>query len=239
MIIQKNQRSYFIEGGDNVGKTTLIQYIKKELHRDNTHLYFNKYPKSKRTYFMNTINYALNYIAKTNITNSESFKAYEGLNNLLINTMIKDMSKSIRENLFADFDEEFIDISDRGPLSTFLYNNTIYESSIIGTVGNFSIFLENYFFPIYSNTDIKDLNIIILNNNKPDIPIVSDKKEDIEYKKNFDNDCMLQDRINSDIQDIVKAIDNNPDIGVLTYPFKLYYINIYHIDGTRKTTEEV
>ena len=39
---QKNQRSYFIEGGDNVGKTTLIQYIKKELHRDNTHLYFNK-----------------------------------------------------------------------------------------------------------------------------------------------------------------------------------------------------
>ena len=240
MIIQKNQRSYFIEGGDNVGKTTLIQYIKKELHRDNTHLYFNKYPKSKRTDFMNTINYALNYIAKTNITNSESFKAYEGLNNLLINTMIKDMSKSIRENLFADFDEEFIDISDRGPLSTFLYNNTINESSIISTVGNFSIFLENYFFPIYSNTDIKDLNIIILNNNKPDILIESSKKEDIDYKKSLDEDTILQERVNRLLNDIVYEIDNNVEnLNLITHPFKFFYINIYTDDGKRKTTEEV
>ena len=50
---------------------------------------------------------------------------------------------------------------------------------------------------------------------------------------------MLKNRNNSNIQDIRKGIDNNPNISILTYPFKIYYINIYHIDDTRKTTEEV
>ena len=150
------------------------------------------------------------------------------------------MSKSIRESLFVDDDEVYIDISDRGPLSTFLYNNAINESSVISTVGNFSIFLENYFFPIYNNTDIEDLNIIILNNNKPDILIESSKKEDIDYKKSLDEDTILQERVNRLLNDIVYEIDNNVEnLNLITHPFKFFYINIYTDDGRRKTTEEV
>ena len=86
---------------------------------------------------------------------------------------------------------------------------------------------------------ISNLNIVILNNNLPDIPIISDKQEEIEYKKNFDNNTELQQKINRQISNIVSAIDSEKDINTTTYPFKLYYINIYHDNGVRKTTEEV
>lgn len=232
------QISYFIEGGDNVGKTTLINYIKEyKKYEESMGFIFNKYPSKHNTEFMNVINDVLKLCEEDNRS-----ELYSRVNDLRINTMIKDMLKSFNET------EGYINISDRGPLSTFLYN--YIKDPIYDTITNFNVFILKYLIPIYKEyacvnysynleSAIGNTNIIILNNNKPDIPIVSDKKEDIEYKKNFDNDCMLQDRINSDIQDIVKAIDNNPDISILTYPFKLYYINIYHIDGTRKTTEEV
>lgn len=232
------QISYFIEGGDNVGKTTLIDYIKKyKKYEESMGFIFNKYPSKHNTEFMNVINDVLKLCEEDNRS-----ELYSRVNDLRINTMIKDMLKSFNET------EGYINISDRGPLSTFLYN--YIKDPIYDTITNFNVFILKYLIPIYKEyacvnysynleSAIGNTNIIILNNNKPDIPIVSDKKEDIEYKKNFDNDCILQDRINSDIQDIVKAIDNNPDISILTYPFKLYYINIYHIDGTRKTTEEV
>ena len=254
------QISYFIEGGDNVGKTTLIDHITQNFTEDykkeftkSISFFINKYPTKDNTEFMNVINKVLRFCNdwKTLISKDEKYHdLYSKVNNLLINTMIKDMDKSLIDTVPRGKKNSwnYINISDRGPLSTFLYNYT--KDPIYDTITNFNVFILKYLIPIYEEytcanysynleSTIGNTNIIILNNNKPDIPIVSDKKEDIEYKKNFDNDCMLQDRINSDIQDIVKAIDNNPDISILTYPFKLYYINIYHIDGTRKTTEEV
>lgn len=254
------QISYFIEGGDNVGKTTLIDHITQNFTEDykkeftkSIDFFINKYPTKDNTEFMNVINKVLRFCNdwKTLISKDEKYHdLYSKVNNLLINTMIKDMDKSLIDTVPRGKKNSWncINISDRGPLSTFLYN--YIKDPIYDTITNFNVFILKYLIPIYEEytcanysynleSAIGNTNIVILNNNKPDIPIVSDKKEDIEYKKNFDNDCMLQDRINSDIQDIVKAIDNNPDISILTYPFKLYYINIYHIDGTRKTTEEV
>ena len=146
----------------------------------------------------------------------------------------------------------YINISDRGPLSTYLYNYKDIDNTM-NEIYNFEKFVKEYIISKFdsmirtltldSMTQIDEymsnLNIVILNNNLPDIPIISDKQEEIEYKKNFDNNTELQQKINRQISNIVSAIDSEKDINTTTYPFKLHYINIYHDNGVRKTTEEV
>ena len=57
------QISYFIEGGDNVGKTTLIDHITQNFTKDykkeftkSIGFFINKYPTKDNTEFMNVIN---------------------------------------------------------------------------------------------------------------------------------------------------------------------------------------
>lgn len=256
------QISFFIEGGDNVGKTTLINHISQNFTEDykkeftkSISFCTNKYPSKNNTEFMNVINHVLNFCDdwKVLISKDEKYNdMYSRVNNLLINTMIKDMDKSLIDCMPIGKKDSwnYIDVSDRGPLSTYLYNYKDIDD-ILDEVHNFKKFIKKYIIPkfdficqnhlVYSNPHIDDfianLNIIILNNNLPDIPIVSDKEENIEYKKNLDNDSELQQRINHKISEIVKYIDTEED--PIIYPFRLFYINIYNNNGMRKTTEEV
>lgn len=246
------QITYFIEGGDNVGKTTLINHISQNFIKDyrkkesikSIEFGTSKYPTKDNTKFMNTINHILNFCNDYKILISKDDKyndIYSRVNKLLINTMIKDMNESFINNIPVEKYWDCIDVSDRGPLSTYLYNYKDIDN--INEIHNFEKFIKNYVMPelnlITKNNSIANLNIVILNNNKPDIPIVSNKQEDIEYKKNFDNNIELQQKINNQISNIVTSIDNEENIDTITYPFKLHYINIYHDNGIRKTTEEV
>ena len=258
------QISYFIEGGDNVGKTTLIDHITQNFTEDykkeftkSIGFFINKYPTKDNTEFMNVINKVLRFCNdwKTLISKDEKYHdLYSKVNNLLINTMIKDMDKSLIDTVPRGKKNSwnYINISDRGPLSTYLYNYKDTDNTM-NEIYNFEKFVKEYIISKFdsmirtltldSMTQIDEymsnLNIVILNNNLPDIPIISDKQEEIEYKKNFDNNTELQQKINRQISNIISAIDSEKDINTITYPFKLHYINIYHDNGVRKTTEEV
>ena len=258
------QISYFIEGGDNVGKTTLIDHITQNFTEDykkeftkSIGFFINKYPTKDNTEFMNVINKVLRFCNdwKTLISKDEKYHdLYSRVNNLLINTMIKDMDKSLIDTIPIGKKNSwnYINISDRGPLSTYLYNYKDIDNTM-NEIYNFEKFVKEYIISKFdsmirtltldSMTQIDEymsnLNIVILNNNLPDIPIISDKQEEIEYKKNFDNNTELQQKINRQISNIISAIDSEKDINTTTYPFKLHYINIYHDNGVRKTTEEV
>lgn len=251
------QITYFIEGGDNVGKSTLINYISQNFTEDykkkketvkSIRFNINKYPTENSTEFMNTINHVLNFYNdyKDLISKDDKYNdIYSRVNNLLINYMIKDMYISFFDNIPISEKNSwnYIDISDRGLLSTYLYNYKDIDNTI-DEIYNFKKFIEKYIISKFNSITTQDeiysnLNIIILNNNKPSIPIVSDKQEEIEYKKNFDNNIELQQKINNQISNIVTSIDNEKDIDTITYPFRLHYINIYHDNSIRKTTEEV
>lgn len=256
------QISYFIEGGDNVGKTTLIDHITQNFTEDykkeftkSIGFFINKYPTKDNTEFMNVINKVLRFCNdwKTLISKDEKYHdLYSRVNNLLINTMIKDMDKSLIDTVPRGKKNSwnYINISDRGPLSTYLYNYKDTDNTM-NEIYNFEKFVKEYIISKFDSMKqmldlmkqideyISNLNIVILNNNLPDIPIISDKQEEIEYKKNFDNNTELQQKINRQISNIVSAIDSEKDINTITYPFKLHYINIYHDNGVRKTTEEV
>ena len=206
---------------------------------------------------MNVINKVLifcNYWKVLISVDEKYHDLYSRVNNLLINTMIKDMDKSLIDTIPIGKKNSwnYINISDRGPLSTYLYNYKDIDNTM-NEIYNFKKFAKEYIISKFdsmirtltldSMTQIDEymsnLNIVILNNNLPDIPIISDKQEEIEYKKNFDNNTELQQKINRQISNIISAIDSEKDINTTTYPFKLYYINIYHDNGVRKTTEEV
>lgn len=256
------QISYFIEGGDNVGKTTLIDHITQNFTEDykkeftkSIGFFINKYPTKDNTEFMNVINKVLRFCNdwKVLISKDEKYHdLYSKVNNLLINTMIKDMDKSLIDTVPRGKKNSwnYINISDRGPLSTYLYNYKDTDNTM-NEIYNFEKFVKEYIISKFDSMKqmldlmkqideyMSNLNIVILNNNLPDIPIISDKQEEIEYKKNFDNNTELQQKINRQISNIVSAIDNKKDIDTITYPFKLHYINIYHDNGVRKTTEEV
>lgn len=256
------QISYFIEGGDNVGKTTLIDHITQNFTEDykkeftkSISFFINKYPTKDNTEFMNVINKVLRFCNdwKTLISKDEKYHdLYSKVNNLLINTMIKDMDKSLIDTVPRGKKNSwnYINISDRGPLSTYLYNYKDTDNTM-NEIYNFEKFVKEYIISKFDSMKqmldlmkqideyMSNLNIVILNNNLPDIPIISDKQEEIEYKKNFDNNTELQQKINRQISNIVSAIDSEKDINTITYPFKLHYINIYHDNGVRKTTEEV
>lgn len=256
------QISYFIEGGDNVGKTTLIDHITQNFTEDykkeftkSIGFFINKYPTKDNTEFMNVINKVLRFCNdwKVLISKDEKYHdLYSRVNNLLINTMIKDMDKSLIDTVPRGKKNSwnYINISDRGPLSTYLYNYKDTDNTM-NEIYNFEKFVKEYIISKFDSMKqmldlmkqideyISNLNIVILNNNLPDIPIISDKQEEIEYKKNFDNNTELQQKINRQISNIVSAIDSEKDIDTITYPFKLHYINIYHDNGVRKTTEEV
>lgn len=257
----KRQISFFIEGGDNVGKTTLTNHISQNFTEDykkeftkSIEFHVNKYPSKNNTEFMNVINHVLNFCNDWEdlISKDEKYHdMYSRVNNLLINTMIDDMYMSFIDTMPIGKKDSwnYIDVSDRGPLSTYLYNYKDLDDSK-NEFHNFLKFINEYIIAKFiKEIDEKDafideymsnLNIVILNNNLPDIPIISDKEENIEYKKNLDNDSELQKRINHKISEIVKYIpENNIEYVAMISRFRLFYINIYDDNGMRKTTEEI
>lgn len=261
MKIKKN--TFYIEGGDNVGKTTTIAKIKEKLNFDwrvgfymkYNNITFSKYPTERITNDINKANQDLNQ-AIDNINakilsddfNVEDIKnnQYPKFNkikkeiiNNLIYTLLDDMKDSFTSN---DIDTSTLNICDRGILSTYLYQYkdmvNIYKPSLSLTEEKYllSSFIEEYIQPIYSSIDNpSNLNILILNNNNPSIKL-SKSEETIAYKKNFDNNTKLQKSINHSLSNIINLINNDD----LEFEFiRFNYINIYDEFKNRKSVDDI
>lgn len=242
----QGQKTFFIEGGDNVGKTTTIKEINRILSSDKSikeiittayrDLEFYKYPSSEMTKFMNAYMKLLN-IVNTEMTRlvSESFNFGDTsiqLIELAMHYLIRDMETTLSSPYSSK-----INICDRGVLSTYLYqflsyaklkydinntntqNETILLKLFVNEVLNKVIPIAHRF-----NTDI---NVIILYNNS-DSKLNIDESETIEYKKNFDHNQTLQDNINRSLNNIVFNITESETIKLK--PFKIYDITFYRVN---------
>ena len=243
---------YFIEGGDNVGKTTTIQNLKQNKHIESikfNKVRFSKYPTSDAT---NTIN-RLNTLYKENesrhknqeVKDSEYVKTKRSILESLINTMIHDMMSSF-DTLYNDEQvmtpsDDVLEICDRGFLSTYLYQYRDMPE-VQKLILNIDTELEHLkeFINKYLPPTMNDINVIILNNNANPLlaNIIMDDTETIEYKKDFDNNIKLQIRINNSLNNIVGLIQHDKVYDLL--PIKFYYINIFDETGSiRKSPDEI
>lgn len=252
MMNVSKRHVYFIEGGDNVGKTTTIQNFKNNKFIEElkyNRIRFSKYPTSDAT---NTIN-KLNTLYKENearhvngeVKESEYVKTKRSIIESLINTMICDMISSFdtlyNEKYVLAYPDDVLEICDRGFLSTYLYQYRDMPGIPKLIVDDYNE-LEHLkaFINKYLPPTMNDINVIILNNNANPLlaNIIMDESETIEYKKDFDNNIELQTRINSSLNNIVGLIKNEMTYDLL--PIKFYYINIFDETGSiRKTSDEI
>nr|DAY75511.1 MAG TPA: P-loop Nucleotide Kinase3 [Caudoviricetes sp.] len=242
----QGQKTFFIEGGDNVGKTTTIKEINRILSSDKSikeiittayrDLEFYKYPSSEMTKFMDAYMKLLN-IVNTEMTRlvSQSYNFGDTsiqLIELAMHYLIRDMETTLSSPYSSK-----INICDRGVLSTYLYqflsyaklkydinntntqNETILLKLFVNEVLNKVVPIEHRF-----NTDI---NVIILYNNS-DSKLNIDESETIEYKKNFDHNQTLQDNINRSLNNIIFDITESETIKLK--PFKIYDITFYRVN---------
>lgn len=242
----QGQKTFFIEGGDNVGKTTTIKEINRILSSDKSikeiittayrDLEFYKYPSSEMTKFMDAYMKLLN-IVNTEMTRlvSESFN-FGNTSIQLIELAMHYLIRDMETTLSSPYSSK-INICDRGVLSTYLYqflsyaklkydinntntqNETILLKLFVNEVLNKVIPIAHRF-----NTDI---NVIILYNNS-DSKLNIDESETIEYKKNFDHNQTLQDNINRSLNNIVSNITESETIKLK--PFKIYDITFYRVN---------
>lgn len=242
----QGQKTFFIEGGDNVGKTTTIKEINRILSSDKSikeiittayrDLEFYKYPSSEMTKFMDAYMKLLN-IVNTEMTRlvSESFN-FGNTSIQLIELAMHYLIRDMETTLSSPYSSK-INICDRGVLSTYLYqflsyaklkydinntntqNETILLKLFINEVLNKVVPIEHRF-----NTDI---NVIILYNNS-DSKLNIDESETIEYKKNFDHNQTLQDNINRSLNNIIFDITESETIKLK--PFKIYDITFYRVN---------
>ena len=252
MINVNKRHVYFIEGGDNVGKTTTIQNFKQNKYIESirfNRVRFSKYPTSDAT---NTIN-RLNTLYKENearhknqeVKDSEYIRTKRSVLESLINTMICDMISSF-DTLYNDkwvmtCPNDVLEICDRGFLSTYLYQYRDMPE-IQKLILNIDTELEylKAFINKYLPPTMNDINVIILNNNANPLlaNIIMDDTETIEYKKDFDNNIELQSRINNSLNNIVGLIQHDKVYDLL--PIKFYYINIFDETGSvRKSPDEI
>lgn len=255
--------SFFIEGADNVGKTTTIQAL-KELHDliDCNNINYNRYPSSSMTELMNA---SSNYIkALTNKFDSKDMRYKQNKINTCVTTMetlIEDMEYSLFDNSPKNPDE--VIINDRGPLSTCIYQyiplikefNNDLDMVVANKNESFNIsILKRFFYITVGPTHLKrickksinekafnraKLNIIILYNNEKELTLSTDKQESIDYKKNFDNDVDLQNRINLTIDSIVNLIKKSKYDHIYIGTYRFSFIPIYNKNKERKTPEEI
>lgn len=242
----QGQKTFFIEGGDNVGKTTTIKEINRILSLDKSvketittaykDLEFYKYPSSEMTKFMDAYMKLLN-VVNTEMTRlvSESFN-FGNTSIQLIELAMHYLIRDMETTLSSPYSSK-INICDRGVLSTYLYqflsyaklkydinntntqNETILLKLFVNEVLNKVVPIEHRF-----NTDI---NVIILYNNS-DNKLNIDESETIEYKKNFDHNQTLQDNINRSLNNIVSSITESETIKLK--PFKIYDITFYRVN---------
>lgn len=255
--------SFFIEGADNVGKTTTIQAL-KELNDliDCNNINYNRYPSSSMTELMNA---SSNYIkALTNKFDSKDIRYKQNKINTCVTTMetlIEDMEYSLFDNSLKNPDE--VIINDRGPLSTCIYQyiplikefNNDLDMVVANKNESFDIsILKRFFYITVGPTHLKrickksinekafnraKLNIIILYNNEKELTLSTDKQESIDYKKNFDNDVDLQNRINLTIDSIVNLIKKSKYDHIYIGTYRFSFIPIYNKNKERKTPEEI
>lgn len=231
---------YFIEGGDNVGKTTTINTIKHSKYIDPmkyNRIRFSKYPTKDVTDNINK----LNKIYKEVKDNPEDKK---NVIISLIKTMIFDMISSFdtlyNDKWFLYNPDDVLEISDRGFISTYLYQYRDMPGIPKQITQDQELMYLKEFINTYIPPTLNDINVIILNNNANPLlaNITIDDTETIEYKKDFDNNIELQTRINSSLNNIIELIKNEKIINLL--PIKFYYINIFDETGSiRKTPDEV
>ena len=224
--------TFFIEGGDNVGKTTTIEEFKNPrfiTSLECNRLSFSKYPTSRMTDYLNESNKKLKQYLEDNDTVS-----YQELNNEMINSLLEDMHYSFTNMIEPNALGDIVNIADRGFLSTYIYQYKTMMEKECGEVTDIeternllSMFILAYLNTIYKHTekDYPIISVVILNNNNPDRSLIIDTSETIEYKKALDNDTELQKRVNRTISNI-----------------RFYYIDIYErIDSEykRKTSEDI
>ena len=253
---------FYIEGTDNVGKTTTInKFINNQECMSNikyNRIMLSKYPTLNIT---NLINSYTKYITEATLkfNNTKPYRDQkleydrhtnyiDRKNNAIINLMsimINDMKESFTSE-DSDGDDnanDILNICDRGILSTYLYQYRNIEgknSSRIDEVEEryfLQDFLHKYVEPIYlNNRNPSLLNIVILNNNKPEISLSTDKNETIEYKKEYDNNTSLQSKINNSLLNISKLIHLNK---LKSDIVEFFCINIYDSIGNRKSTNQI
>ena len=208
---------YYIEGQDNIGKSTVIKELKKrELISPKTTVDYHRFPTHKMTNYMT-----------------------------LFNNLINDMKYTFSNHSILDRAE--ISICDRGPLSTYLYQYKHYcevmgidlpeEVNLHNFFYNVVLSDDNSKIPLVINR-----NIIILTN-EHNIELPKDNTETIKYKTEYDNNQKLQDRIKTDIntiKDLIKSDKDQYSIG----NFNFYTIDIgsstdSNLNKERKSTEDI
>lgn len=243
---------YFIEGGDNVGKTTTIQNLKQNKYIESirfNRVRFSKYPTNDATNTINKLNtlYKENEVRYKNqeVKESEYVRTKRSILESLINTMICDMISSFdtlyNEKYVLTYPDDVLEICDRGFLSTYLYQYRDMPG-VQKLILNIDTELEylKAFINKYLPPTMNDINVIILNNNANPLlaNIIMDDTETIEYKKDFDNNIELQTRVNNSLNNIVRLIQQDKVYDLL--PIKFYYINIFNETGSiRKSPDEI
>lgn len=242
----QGQKTFFIEGGDNVGKTTTIKEINRILSSDKSikeiittayrDLEFYKYPSSEMTKFMDAYMKLLN-IVNTEMTRlvSESFN-FGNTSIQLIELAMHYLIRDMETTLSSPYSSK-INICDRGVLSTYLYQFLSY-AKLKYDINNTNTQNETILLKLFVNEVLNkvvpiahrfntDINVIILYNNS-DSKLNIDESETIEYKKNFDHNQTLQDNINRSLNNIVFNITESETIKLK--PFKIYDITFYRVN---------
>lgn len=235
---------FYIEGGDNVGKSTTISKLKETGYIDQIaypKVQFNKYPTPALTDKINEIVQAMSNLDKAYAIDDTI--DYMSLKNQLISEtigyMISDMHDSFNPEHSLQFlsKENICYICDRGPLSTYLYQYRGMDG--LDTLDTMPVTNEKHlleqFIKAYIPNSPNELNVIILNNNATLGSIRIDTSETISYKKAYDSDVKLQTRINNSLNNIVSMIQNNQ----LNTHMNFFYINIFDENGMRKSASDV
>ena len=243
MIRIGEQKTFFIEGGDNVGKTTTINKIKEILSQEMIFkllyttpykdIVFHKYPSTEMTEFMDA------YIKLLNIVNTEMTRLVSQSLNFgdtsiqLIELAMRCLIKDMKDVLTTTYGDK-INICDRGILSTYLYQFLNY-AKLRYDINNVNTLNEATLLKIFINEILNktlqisntDINVIILYNNS-DNKLNIDESETIEYKKKFDHNQTLQDTINRSLNNIVSNITESETIKLK--PYKLCDITFYRVN---------
>lgn len=234
---------YYIEGQDNIGKSTVIKELKKrELISPKTTVDYHRFPTHKMTNYMTLFNNLINDMKFNNrVSKTDIGKLIEVTMDVLIN----DMKYTFSNHSILDRAE--INICDRGPLSTYLYQYKHY-CEVMGIDLPEEVNLHNFFYNVVLSDDnskiplVINRNIIILTN-KHNIELPKDNTETIKYKTEYDNNQKLQDRIKTDIntiKDLIKSEKDQYSIG----NFNFYTIDIgsstnSNLNKERKSTEDI
>jgi thymidylate kinase len=240
---------FYIEGGDNVGKSTTIEsikdtkYIQKLIYNK---IHFSRYPSGKLTNQINSIVESINTLdVAYGIDNTINYRELKNKYiDDLIGLMISDMDDSFSPKptfavpYFDRFKDPICQICDRGPLSTYLYQYRGYDGldTLIDMPKLNELHLLTQFIKSYIPKVQTDLNIVILHNPRSIEAIENVKNETIVYKKFFDKDIKLQTRINNSLNNIVSLIKENQ---LSNLQIKFFYIDIFDVLGRRKSVDTI